>query len=569
MSLGLFIAGMMSHPIVAIGVLLGLLVFIHEFGHFIVGKAFGIGVETFSIGFGPKLLGFEHKGTQYRLSWLPLGGFVKFAGMLQSEDVPESFRGKEFYNASWLAQACAIAAGPLANFGLAIVVYSFLGMKGIEHPSPIIGQIRHGSPAALAGLKSGDKVIGVNGQKIASWTDLQEAISLAPEQKLDLELVREHKTLHLSVVPQVVMLEDMSGKNQKRGRIGIGYGFLPPYLSLLATPSMARTSGIQDAQEIHKVGVGDKEFLTKTWDDFCEALDYAYQNKAESLWMDVSALNSQTTERKRLRTDPWWTASHPKLTGDDLARLLGIRDSQLTIASTEEPVDHVLKKGDRLLSFEGVELSDIYGLSELLQKNEKAHVHLNVQRGESVMAVDLDLRPVEVQKPAGKATAYLLPVSFLGALVPPPPYVEIYPDLLSALKFASVTTGQQSLEIVRVIGGLFSGAVPLKVLGGPILIAKMAGESAKLGLQSFLTSMALVSINLGVLNLFPIPALDGGKLFMTGIEVVFRRRLNVAFVENFHKIGFVMLLALLVLATYNDLSRFWASMLQDVVGRFK
>jgi regulator of sigma E protease len=116
---------------------------------------------------------------------------------------------------------------------------------------------------------------------------------------------------------------------------------------------------------------------------------------------------------------------------------------------------------------------------------------------------------------------------------------------------------------------LVSGDVPLKALGGPMLIAKVAGDSARRGLQTFLSSMALISINLGVLNLFPIPVLDGGQLILIGAEAVRRRPLRATAVENFQKVGFAMILALVVLATYNDLSRFWKSMLESVVGVFQ
>ncbi len=563
-------AEILSHPIVAMVVLLGLLVFVHEFGHFIVGKAFGIGVEIFSIGFGPTILGFEHKGTQYRLSCLPLGGFVKFAGFIPTESVPERFRGSEFCNASVFARTCTIVAGPLANFLLAIAVYAFLGMQGIEHPSPVIGQVRHGSPAESAGLRSGDRVNSIDGKTILSWTDLQEAISAAPDKALDIGFLRDSKEMHLNVVPQPVMLEDVLGKIQKRGQLGIGYGFLPPYISLMRDSTAARKAGVVGGQEIRKAGFGEKEWSITSWDQFIHVLEEAFAVRAESIWIDVRLAPNDAVERKTLVTEGW-----SKLVKDknfdpvELPKYLGLTDAQVTVNSVESPSDGVLQKGDRLLSVEGKEISDLYVLYEFLQKNEHDKIHVTLQRGEAELAVELPLRPIEIQKASGKATAYLLPVSFLGALVSPPSYVEIYRDIFSTLQFAVRTTAQQSLILVRVIGGLFRGEVPLKVLGGPILIAKMAGDSAKLGLQSFLTSLALVSINLGVLNLFPIPALDGGKLFMTGMEFVLRRRLRPAFVENYEKVGFILILSLIVLATYNDLSRFWSSMLQGMVGLFK
>ncbi len=554
----------LSQPFVAIIFLLGLLVFVHEFGHFIVGKIFGIGVETFSIGFGPKLLGFRHKNTEYRLSWLPLGGFVKFAGAIPAEEVAEEFKGKEFYNASFLAQSLTVLAGPLANLFLAIVVYCVLGMQGIEHPAPIIGQIRQGSPAEKSGLRSGDIVTYVNSKKIISWNDLQESIASSPNEKIDIDIVRKSSLIHLQITPEPIMQEDMAGRNLKQGRIGIGYGFLPAIVELLPESSPSRESGVLSGWNVKTVYIADKDFKIETWDDFIESLNFAYDNKAPKIRIQFENA-SKALEEKTLSTEVWWKSSKPR----QLSSLLGLTDSQFTVQKVEEPADVVLKEGDRILSVENQKLQDIYALSDFLQKNEKESLLFSIQRGSEILSLNVKLKPIEIQKASGKSTYYLLPLTFRGALVPPPPVVEIYTDLLSDIQFAVRTTVHQSYSILDMIGGLFAGEVPLKVLGGPILIAKVAGDSVKLGVKTFLTSLALISINLGIMNLFPIPALDGGKLFMIVTEGVLRRRLNPEFVENYHKIGFVMLLALVVLATYNDLSRFWSSILQGLIGTFK
>ncbi len=559
----------LSHPLVAIVSLLGLLVFIHELGHFLVGKLFGIGVETFSIGMGPKLLHFSFKGTDFRISWLPLGGYVKFAGGIATEEVPERFRGKELYNASTTAQACTALAGPLANLLLAALVYSFLGFKGIEQPAPLIGHVRSESPAYLAGLKAGDRVLRINSKEIKNWNELQDSISMAPAQKIHIEVLRREKHLSFDLIPESVMLEGMTGKQEQRGRIGIGYGLLNPVISLVAGKSPARESKLETGQIIEKVVLGSQDFVIKTWEDWLDALSKSFQQKASHLTLELVS-NDTRKFKIIISTDLWYqkfTSSSPDPT--QLSLTLGLTDGQLTLATVESPTDTVLKTGDRIFSFDSKEIQDIFGLSEALQKNEKQEATIKVYRGDQILTLQVNLKPIDVQKPAGKFTAYTLPVTFIGTLFPPEPAIEIYPNPIDAAEYGFKTMLEQSKMLVHVVGGLFSGDVPLKSLGGPILIAKVAGDSAKLGLQTFLTSLALISINLGVLNLIPIPALDGGRLVIVGLEAIMRRKLKPAAIENFQKIGFVMLLSLVVLSTFNDLSRFWSSILKSVVGLFQ
>ncbi|MBI2602926.1 MAG: RIP metalloprotease RseP [Deltaproteobacteria bacterium] len=555
---------LVSHPLIALLILLAVLVFVHELGHFLVGKAFGIGVETFSIGFGPRLFGIRIGNTEYRVAVIPLGGYVKFAGSFPTEDVPEEFKGKELLNASLPAQTLTMAAGPLANFLLALLVYFGMGMKGIEHPAAIIGQVRPDSPAALAGLEPGDRVVEVDGVSVASWYDLQDTILKSPGKTLAFQVQRKDEQIGLAVTPQGVALEDLAGRTLEQGQIGIGYGFVPPVLSLIAGPSPARSAGMQIGFTVRAAGFDDSEVSIGTWSEFEEALQYAFDQKAEHIWLAEGL--EKDGQRISVATTSWYTMQGEEL---ELANLLGFVDSQLTIDEVHEPADKNLQKGDRILAFNSEASPDIFSLQNALRTNERETVQLSIQRGQELKTIEVPLKAVEVQKAQGKVVQYALPVTFLGRLIPPPPYVEIHDSVPEAFTFALSTTWEQSVRLVEVVGGLFTGDIPLKSLGGPILIAKVAGDSAKAGWQTFLSSLALISINLGVLNLFPIPVLDGGRLVLIGFEAVLRRRLSPIAIENFQKLGFILLLALVVLATYNDLSRFWSAMLREISGFFK
>ena len=556
---------LLSHPLFAMIFLLGVLVFVHEFAHFVVGKVFGIGVEVFSIGFGPKLIGFQYKGTDYRIACLPLGGYVKFAGSLPMETSPEPFRGKELYNASRFAQFCTMLAGPLANLLLAVAVYGYLGARGIEHPAPIIGQVRFDSPAERAGFASGDKVLSINGESILSWNNLQEKISSSPGKTLSFIVSRHNQELQLSVVPDAIPLEDFAGRNEPRGRIGIGFGLLPSLVDLLPGQNQAKLAGIFPGSKITNVRILEKDIPIKTWDDFLSTLQVAYERHLDALDLELESPQSKKTERKTLKISNLHSGLKSKT---ELAHTLGLVNAELSLASVREPSSVALAKGDRLLAVEGQVIKDVYGLSEFLQSNEKEQVSFTIQRGEQTLEERVPLLAEEQQRPSGKVVVYTLPVEFMGSLVPPPPVLEKYDSFFEDLNFAYTTTLRQSTMLAKVVWGLFTGQVPLKSLGGPILIAKVAGDSAKMGAQVFLTSLALISINLGIINLLPIPALDGGKIVMVVCEAVLRRRLSITFVENYQKIGVLMMLALVVLATYNDVSRFWSSILKSLVGYF-
>jgi regulator of sigma E protease len=575
----------LSHPIPSVLLLLGLLVFVHEFGHFVVGKLCGVGVEIFSIGFGPRLFGVTIRNTDYRLSGIPLGGYVKFAGALASEDVPDQFIGQELFRTAPWKRMLILVAGPLGNLLLAITCYTAIGMAGIRHPSSIIGEVRTGSPAERAGLLSGDQVTKIGSRDIVNWMQLQSIISESAGKNLDITVLRNGESLVISVTPDSVQ-GDVLGRSQTIGRAGIGYGFLPPRVSVVGSGSVAGAFGLRTGDLITAVTFNDLTVAVTSWADFSGALVQAFEKQAPAIELTLQTRNSEvsknpspsppppTATKVSIPTEAWSSLrlELTHLTAADqrrkLAALLGIADSQLTVEHVEPPSGNTLHRDDRIISVAGKPITDIYYLHELLDANREKLILVQVQRGDVTLDLDVELKPVDVQEPAGLETEYMLTVSFGGAGIEPPPYIEQYNNPFSAIAFGAITTTEQSWVLVKTIAGLFTGAVPLKALGGPMLIAKVAGDSVKLGWQAVLTSTSLISINLGVLNLFPIPVLDGGQLVIAVIESVRRRRLSDAAVENYQKIGFVMIMSLVVLATYNDLSRFWRSMVEGVVGLF-
>src|SRR3989338_2439684 len=200
-----------SHPVMGMLILLGVLVLIHEAGHYWVGRFFGIGVEIFSIGIGAPLVKWVRKGTEFRIAWLPLGGFVKFAGMTPADSIAPGVQGLAFHEASRGARAAVLLAGPLANLLLAVLVYAALSMHGIKNPAPIAGMVMPQSPAQQAGFQPGDRIVSIEANAIATWSELQDALFQSPGKPLHVSLMRQNKTMQLIVTPNAIEGTDKLG----------------------------------------------------------------------------------------------------------------------------------------------------------------------------------------------------------------------------------------------------------------------------------------------------------------------------------------------------------------------
>lgn len=561
---------LLQHPVIAVVFLIGILVFVHEFGHFIVGKLFGFGVETFSIGFGPRIFGFRKSGTDYRISIIPLGGYVKFAGSVPSEPVPDRFAGMEMYKKPVWQRALMTFAGPFANLLLAIVAYTYLGSVGIKHESPVVGQVRSASVASEAGLQPGDKITQIGGQDIQKWSELVGLISAAGGEQTKIVWDRNGEKISASLTPEYEEVEDINGNKKKVGRIGISQGFLPSKVAVL-NDSLAQSLTLVTGDEITAV---DGEEVS-TYHVLVASLGKAYLSGKREVELDIKT----SLGPKR---DPLFSkkvvsignisipsnVNDPYQVGSKVFERLGLENTSLTIAKLSDGFeDSGLMSGDFLHKVDGKVITDIFDLQYFLVENKSGNVNVTVIRGGKEIDIDLKLREVEVQKAKGKDIFYAFPGQFMGERISPEPFVEKYDSIFGSMIYGTKRALVMSAQIVGALAGLITGDVPLGALGGPMLIAKVAGDSAALGLVAYLSTLAVISINLCMINLFPIPVLDGGQLVMLGAEAIKGRALSEQAIENYQKVGFVMVMGLVLLSTYNDLGRFWASMLRTVGGQ--
>ena len=534
---------LLSHPLLAIVFLIAVLIFVHELGHFIVGRLCGIGVEAFSIGFGPRMFSFHRNGTTYQVAWLPLGGYVKFAGALPNEEVADIHRGKEMYLASKTRRFLTIAAGPAANFLLAIVIYTILGMAGLEHAPSIVGTVRPDSSAARSGLQAGDRIIAINNQAVTRWNELRDHIAAAPQQRLHLTVQRQQQELQLILVPDLV---------EGRGIAGVGLDYEKPIIAVPDPTSIAAQQGLQTGDEITAIQINNTTSAITT---FSQLRTVLAATSADA----IVYLRLQRHQREEVIFIP----PH----SDYSLLTLGIASSLLTIEEAKPPATTLLA-GDHIVAINAQAVNDVYDIGTILSTHTQANAAMTVIRNGEHLQLNVTLAEHITQRIEGAAKVYTLPITSVGKMFRPPFITERYPNPLYALGFGVRETFAKSGLVLSALFGLFTGDVPLKALGGPIMIAKVAGDSAKAGWKIFCMTMAIISINLGLINLFPIPVLDGGQLVMVGMECVRRRRLSMSTIENYQRVGFVMVMCLVVLAFYNDLSRYWQTFLKSMASFF-
>jgi len=348
--------------IIAAIIVLGVLIFVHELGHFIFAKLFGVGVEKFSLGFGAKLVGFKKGETEYLISAFPLGGYVKMVGENADGEISPEDQARSFAAKPPLQRIIIVAAGPIFNLAFAYFLFIMIFMLGVPAATTKIGEVVKDKPAARAGLMANDVVTAIDGRQVSRWDELAKTIAEGKGQPLELQVRRGEAVMTVRVTP-----EAKTGKNL--------------FGETVSTPVI----GVVAAGEVVIDRFGPLEAFTKG--------------------------SAQTWNVIRL-------------------------------------------------------------------------------------------------------------------------------TVLSLVK-------------------LVERAIPLDTIGGPIMIAKMAGQQAAAGGVSFLAFMALLSVNLGVLNLLPVPILDGGHLFFYGWELIFRRPVSMKTREIAQQVGLALLIGLMVLAFYNDIARYF------------
>ena len=549
----------MLTSIIGVVVLLGGLIFFHELGHYSVAKFFKVKVEIFSLGFGKKIFSKQVGETTYCLSLIPFGGYVKLMGDDPYKGVPANEVERAFCTQKLYKRFCIVAAGPISNLLLAYVLFSVVFFAGQPMVATRIGSVAVHSQAWEAGLRPKDSILEVNGKKVTHWSEFDESLRPLLGQKVEIKIDRANTELKIPVQIAKVRAKNAYGEDIETGGIkGLSPNPLEPVVGISDPKSIAFLAGLRTGDTITKIEnktilvFGDiNEVLTSIWSDR-KPIVISFKRKPTP---DAKDVPEQTV-----------SLNLPKQTKEvsefGLGILLGIYPSEIFVRqlSPGSPAEKGgLKPGDRL-----VQLGEnpVYSFEDIIDyvqgqgaKGEEAK--LKVEReGQSL---NLALKPIETQHedPVSqqKTKKHMIGLS-PWAIYHEPDYVTLkIRSPLALVSRAVHETNDLAKKMVVSLGKLAVGRISVKNLGGPVLIASVAGKSLDAGIVPFLQMMALISINLFLLNLFPVPVLDGGHLLFFAIEALKGKPVSLRTMEIANQIGMVFILMLVGLTLFNDITR--------------
>jgi len=541
--------------VIGVVVLLGGLIFFHELGHYLVAKFFGVKVEVFSLGFGKKILKRQWGETEYALSMIPLGGYVKLMGDDPYRGVPADQAARAFSTQALYKRFAVVAAGPIFNLMLAFALFMLIFWSGKPMAGTRLGAVVVASPAWEAGLRSQDRITEVGGKPVTTWNDLESSVRDRVGDKVDLTVDRVGTTMKFSTEVSKVAGRSPYGEIIQVGGIkGISPYPLSSKIGVSDPKSSAHEAGLRTGDRITKVDAQ----TVKTYEQAREAiLGHWYHKRPVTVTVERTS-GAVSTEKSVTLSFP----SAPSETALGSLDALGIYASDTFVkdVSSGSPAEKGgLTPGDRIAKVNTQTISNFESIVEQVQAAGEKGVPLDftVVRDGQTMVLNLKPNETVTEDPLTHAPVKRFLVGFVpmteieeGETV----YVQVRnPGQLIATAFHE--TYDMAEKMVVSIAKLATGSISVKNLGGPVLIATVAGKSLDAGFIPFLQTMALISINLFLLNLLPIPVLDGGHLLFFIIEGLKGKPVSIRTMEVANQIGMVFILMLVALTFFNDISR--------------
>jgi regulator of sigma E protease len=516
-------------------------------------------VLKFSIGFGPPIgfgrfrLSWTRGGTDYVVAWLPLGGFVKMLGENPDEvDSPEARAdsGHALSTKPTWQKLSVVFAGPAMNLALPIFIFAATLAVGVDRREAVVGNVEPGSPAAEAGLLPEDRVISIEGERIAWWDELEKQVRSRPGERLRLGVEREGRRFDLDVEVEQRAGLDIFRLNREVGWLGLQHARQKALVGITSTETPAARAGLRSGDRVTRV----RETPVEDWTAFAQA--YALAAGSVELTLIRGADDGESENR----------LSVPAL--GSVARL-GVIPAVVLVASVSEgkPADRAgIELGDLIVAVDGLPVGSFLTFQETVLASKGRLLEILVARdGETQRVL---IRP-ELTKLGGggvEEELYLIGIRGEEATVSGAVATDRVRNPFVAFPRAATMTVDLTRLFMNGLRKIISGEISRRNIGGPIEIAKQSHMALQAGWDRFLNLLLLISINLGIVNLLPIPILDGGQALMFTVEGVKRSPLSLRTREIVQQLGLVVLVALMGFAFWNDISRHWSSFLEWVKG---
>ncbi|WP_240229256.1 RIP metalloprotease RseP [Devosia lacusdianchii] len=453
-----FIYWLLSYVVPFLAVLT-VIVFVHEMGHYLVARWNGVAIQTFSIGFGRELVGWDDRhGTRWRVSAIPLGGYVRFVGDMNAASTPDNdvianaspeLAPRLFANKNVWQRIAVVVAGPVANIILTFVIlYALLLGYGRYTTAPVVREVVAGSVAEEAGIRVGDIFTSVDGYTVRGFEDFDRLVATSPQRSVSIELERDSQRQTIVLVPDAVEAEDRFGNSQRIGNIGVYPYVLPATVGNVIADSVAEKAGIE--------------------------------------------------------------------------------------------------AGDTVISVDGHAVSNFQDFQQLIVVRPEQPVSILLERAGQAMTIELAPEAVEVE---GQTIGRI----GISPGAPEAPEMTLYrPGPVEAVGMTFEEIRFIVQRTAAFLGDFFVGRGDVEQLGGPVKVAKVSGQVATLGIVALINLTALLSLNIGIFNLLPVPMLDGGHLMYYLVEAVRGRPLSMKVQEIGFRIGFALVLSLMVFTLFND-----------------